>query len=63
MIHIRQKLDLTNKIGELIAYSVVYTSNWDRPLEEHPSIVENPDVFEIVDEEVPSHAQTLIYQS
>jgi hypothetical protein len=63
MIHIRQKLDLTNKIGELIAYSVVYTSNWDRPLEEHPSIVENPDVFEIVDEKVPSHAQTLIYQS
>jgi hypothetical protein len=63
MIHIRQKLDLTNKIGELIAYSVVYTSNWDRPLEEHPSIVENPDVFEIVDEEIPSHAQTLIYQS
>jgi len=63
MIHIRQKLDLTNKVGELIAYSVVNTTNWDRPLEEHPSIVENPDIFEIVDEEIPSHAQTLIYQS
>jgi hypothetical protein len=63
MIHIRQKLDLTNKVGELIAYSVVNTKNWDRPLEEHPSIVENPDIFEIVDEEIPSHAQTLIYQS
>jgi hypothetical protein len=63
MIHIRQKLDLTNKVGELIAYSVVNTRDWNQPLEEHPSIVENPDLFEIVDEEIPSHAQTLIYQS
>lgn len=63
MIHIRQKLDLTNKVGELIAYSVVYTQDWNQPLTEHPSIVENPDLFEIVDEEIPSHAQTLIYKS
>jgi hypothetical protein len=63
MIHIRQKLDLTNKVGELIAYSVVYTKDWTLPLEEHPSIVEHPENFEIVDEEIPSHAQTLIYQS
>jgi hypothetical protein len=63
MIHIRQKLDLTNKVGELFAYSVVYTKDWNKPLEEHPSIVENPDIFEIVDDEIPAHAQTLIYQS
>ena len=63
MIHIRQKLDLTNKVGELFAYSVVYTKDWNQPLEEHPSIVENPDIFEIVDDEIPAHAQTLIYQS
>lgn len=63
MIHIRQKIDLTNKIGELVAYTVVDTSNWTAPLEEHPSIVENPDLFEIVDEEIPTHAQTLYYIS
>jgi hypothetical protein len=63
MIHIRQKLDLTNKVGGLIAYSVVYTADWVLPLEQHPSIVNNPDLFEIVNEEIPQHAQTLIYQS
>lgn len=63
MIHIRQKLDLTNKIGEQIAYSVVDTTSWTLPLTEHPSIIEHPEIFEIVDEEIPSHAQTLIYQS
>lgn len=63
MIHIRQKLDVTNKTGDLIAYNVVYTANWTLPLDQHPSIVENPELFEIVDEEIPSHAQTLIYNS
>jgi hypothetical protein len=61
MIHIRQKLDVTNKTGDLIAYTVVYTTGWTLPLNEHPSIVNNPDLFEIVDEEIPAHAQTLIY--
>jgi hypothetical protein len=61
MIHIRQKLDLTNKSGDLIAYSVVYTTNWTLPLEQHPSIVNSPETFEIVNEEIPEHAQTLIY--
>lgn len=63
MIHIRQKLDLTNKSGDLIAYSVVYTTGWILPLNQHPSIVENPELFEIVDAEIPEHAQTLIYNS
>ena len=61
MIHIRQKLDVTSKNGDLIAYTVVHTSNWTLPLEQHPSIVNSPDLFEIVDEEIPEHAQTLIY--
>lgn len=62
MIHIRQKLDVTNKTGDLIAYTVVFTKNWTLPLNQHPSIVENPEIFEIVDEEIPEHAQTLIYK-
>jgi hypothetical protein len=63
MIHIRQKLDIANKTGEQIAYTYVDTTGWQLPLSEHPSIVENPDVFEIVDEDIPAYAQKLIYNS
>jgi hypothetical protein len=63
MIHIRQKLDISNKIGEVIAYTIVDTTGWTFPLEQHPSIVENPDLFEIVDSEIPEYAQTLIYNN
>lgn len=62
MIHIRQKLDVTNKTGDLIAYTVVYTTDWTLPLNQHPSIVNSSETFEIVDEEIPEHAQTLIYK-
>jgi hypothetical protein len=63
MIHIRQKLDITNRTGEQIAYSVVDTTEWTAPLSQHPSIVEHPELFEIVDEDIPAHAQILIYSS
>jgi len=63
MIHIRQKLNLENKIGEIIAYTIVDTTGWTLPLEQHPSIVEHPENFEIVDEDIPAHAQTLIYNN
>ena len=53
MIHIRQK--------DLSIYTVVITTDWDKPLEEHPSIVEHPELFEIVDEEIPSVMQYLNY--
>jgi hypothetical protein len=59
MLHIRQKLDLTAK--QEIAYTVVITNDWTQPLEEHPSIVEHPEVFEIVDESIPENAQYLKY--
>ena len=54
MIHIRQK--------DLTTYTVVVTEGWDKPLGEHPSIVEHPEVFEIVDCEIPTeNLQFLIY--
>jgi hypothetical protein len=53
MIHIRQK--------DLSIYTVVITTDWDKPLQEHPSIVEHPEFFEIVDEEIPSVIQYLNY--
>jgi hypothetical protein len=59
MIHIRQK-----QIDSLVAtaYTVVDTSEWVGDLEDHPSIVNHPDLFEIVDTIIPDNAQYLIYQ-
>lgn len=59
MLHIRQKLDLTTK--QEIAYTIVKTDDWTLPLEQHPSIVEHPEIFEIIDAEIPESAQFLIY--
>lgn len=59
MEHIRQKFSLTGR-GEQ-AYTVVITKDWTLPLSEHPSIVENPDVFELVDDVIPEDAQYLDY--
>jgi hypothetical protein len=58
MIHIRKK---DSSFDPHIAYTVVITTNWDKPLEEHPSVVLEPEVFEIADCEIPSHAQYMIY--
>jgi len=58
MLHIRKK---DSSFDSHYAYSVVITTNWDKPLEEHPSMVLEPDVYEIVDCEIPSHAQYTTY--
>jgi hypothetical protein len=55
MIHIRQK-DSTQGV-----YTIVNTTDWKLPLDQHPSIVEHPETFEIVDEELPSIYQILNY--
>ena len=60
MKHIRQK-DSSFNSNE--AYSVVITTDWNNPLEEHPSIVEHPEVFEIADCNIPNNAQYLNYIS
>ena len=59
MRHIRQ---IVNNSLLAEAYTVVVTDDWDLPLEEHPSILEHPDKFEIADNEIPENAQYLIYQ-
>jgi len=58
MRHIRKK---DSSFDPGIAYSVVITTNWDKPLEEHPTIVNEPDVFEIADCDIPAHAQYMTY--
>ena len=60
MKHIRQKIDIENKVDE-IAYTVVVTTDWTLPLEEHPSIVEHPELFEISEDVIPDNAQYLNY--
>lgn len=60
MEHIRQKIDVTNKATQ-IAYTVVITTGWTLPLNQHPSIIDNPDLFEISSDEIPENAQYLKY--
>lgn len=55
MIHIRQK--------DLSIYTIVITEGWDKPLGDHPTIVDYPEVFEIADCEIPDEHQYLNYQS
>ena len=59
MEHIRQKLDLSANKGE-VAYTVVITDGYT-DLTTHPSIVEHPDLFEIVDVDLPTEYQFLNY--
>ena len=58
MKHIRQ----INSVG-FNSYTVVITENWELPLEEHPSVVEHPELFEISESEIPEQHQFLIYES
>jgi hypothetical protein len=59
-MHIRQKNNVTNKDIE-IAYTVVVTTDWNLPLNQHPSIVEHPELFEITEDVIPEDAQYLNY--
>lgn len=53
MRHIRQ----INTVGT-DSYTIVIA---EEPLEEHPSIVDNPTLFEISEDEIPEEHQYLIY--
>lgn len=50
MIHIRLKASSREPKK---VYSVVKTDDWTLPLEQHPSLVEHPELYELVDEELP----------
>lgn len=60
MIHIRQK---NSSFDPTQAYIVVNTNDWSSPLDQHPSIVEHPEFFEIADCDIPENFSYLIYQS
>tara|TARA_R110000868_G_scaffold299492_1_gene559792 strand:+ start:619 stop:798 length:180 start_codon:yes stop_codon:yes gene_type:complete len=58
MKHIRQK----NSVGTN-TYTIIVTLDWTLPLEQHPSVVEHPELFEISEDEIPVEHQYLIYES
>lgn len=58
MRYIRQ----INSVGT-DSYTIVVTTDWVLPLEDHPSIVEHPELFEISEDEIPTEHQFLIYES
>lgn len=57
-LHIRQK---NSSKGENKTYTVVKTTGWEGDLKDHPSIKENPELFEISDDEIPKDAEYLNY--
>ena len=59
MEHIRQKLNASANKSD-VAYTVVVTDGYT-DLTTHPSIVEHPDLFEIVDVDLPTEYQFLNY--
>lgn len=60
MEHIRQKVNLSLKDVE-VAYTVVITTDWTLPLNQHPSMLEHPELFEISQDIIPEDAQYLKY--
>ena len=62
MIHIRKK---DSRKEEGWAYTLVITDGYggegEPPLEQHPCIVNEPDVFELVDDTLPDVYQIMIY--
>jgi len=59
MEHIRQKMNTSANKSD-VAYTVVITDGYT-DLTTHPSIVEHPDLFEIVDVDLPTEYQFLNY--
>ena len=47
----------------LTPYTIVVIDNWNKPLEEHPSVIEHPELFEIANCEIPELRQYLNYTS
>jgi hypothetical protein len=59
MEHIKQKSLADGR--EVDIYTVVVTDDWTLPLSEHPSVLEHPELFEVVNQEIPENHQFLRY--
>jgi hypothetical protein len=54
MPHIRRKILDVPSVNNRVAYIVVVTDNWTEPLEQHPNIINSPDLYEIATDDVPT---------
>lgn len=54
-MHIKQKNSNAN------CYIIVKTEGWEGSLHTHPSVVDYPEHFEVVDEAIPDNIQYLNY--
>lgn len=53
MIHIRAKVNRTDPSARM-AYTIVNTSDYVGELSQHPILLEHPDGYELVNEEIPT---------
>jgi hypothetical protein len=53
MAHIRRKVNDTPSPTNRLAYIIVITDNWQLPLEQHPHILNNSDIYEISNDSIP----------
>jgi len=53
MIHIRAKINRTDPTARM-AYTIVNTSDFVGYLSEHPILLDHPDSYELVDEDIPT---------
>jgi hypothetical protein len=53
MIHIRAKINRTDQSVRM-AYTIVNTSDYVGELSQHPILLEHPDSYELVNEEIPT---------
>jgi hypothetical protein len=54
MAHIRRKINGTPSANNRLAYIIVITDNWQLPLDQHPHILNNSDIYEITNDSIPT---------
>ena len=54
MPHIRRKIEGIPSPTNRLTYVIVITSDWTLPLEEHPKVVNHPDLYEVTADEIPT---------
>lgn len=54
MRHIRTKINDVPSPTNRLVYGIVVVDNYTGPLEEHPVLTEYPDIYELVDEDIPT---------
>lgn len=54
MRYIRRKIEGIPSPTNRLAYVLVITDGWTEPLENHPKIVNYPNLYEITEDEIPT---------